>query len=167
MVVSLRNLALEDASLLYRELGCDPEMNRFTGWNPYADKASAAAFVEESIAGHGRDSFSWMVMADGDPVGIVAAYDLDAQARSAEIGYSVFRRFWGRGYAKQAVRLAVRRLMNDEKLLRLTAWTAADNIASVRVLEACGMASVAVEPEGLEVGGELVDRVFYAIQQDL
>ena len=37
----LRNEKLEDAETLYKFLGCDAEMSKYTGWNPYITLDSA------------------------------------------------------------------------------------------------------------------------------
>lgn len=56
-----------------------------------------------------------------------------------ELGYWIARRFWGRGYATEAVRtvLPIARALEHA---RLRAWAFADNPASARVLRKAGFA---------------------------
>lgn len=165
MIVALRKLCVEDVAMLHRELGCDPDMGAYTGWNPYCDVKCATEFVVDAVASFGKTSYSWIVMADGKAVGTVSAYDCDSLSGSAEIGYSIFASYQGNGYAKQAVQQAIRILLR-EGFTYLTAWTAAKNIASVKVLEACGMRRIAEELDGIEVGSASFDKVIYALEAD-
>ena len=164
MGISLRPYEIEDAQLLYRELGQDFEMFRYTGWNPYADLESARAFVAQCVEDHGKGSYSWLVLDREDPVGIVGVYDIDRSCGSAELGYSTFRKHWGRGFATQAAKAAIDFIAQDEAISRLSAWAAVENAASVKVLQACGMHLVDIQAGGLDVDGLAYDKALYEIE---
>lgn len=51
----LRKVTPEDAAILHRELGCNPEMIRYTCWNPYATSESTRAKVESDIQGYQKE----------------------------------------------------------------------------------------------------------------
>jgi RimJ/RimL family protein N-acetyltransferase len=69
----------------------------------------------------------------------------------AEIGYELAPDEWGHGYATEAAREIVRFGFDELGLHRITAWTVADNTASVRVLEKIGM----------RLEGRLRDKEYY------
>jgi RimJ/RimL family protein N-acetyltransferase len=58
--------------------------------------------------------------------------------QAAMIGYSLLPAWRGRGYASRAVRLITTWAFDHVGIVRLTAGTAPDNVASQRVLEAAG-----------------------------
>ncbi len=62
----LRRHLAADAEPLYQSFGRDPEMHRYTGWNPYATPEMAAAAVQNFIAGYADPRFyGWAIAKDG------------------------------------------------------------------------------------------------------
>lgn len=161
--VSLERYDQSDAPVLYQQLGCNPEMMRFTGWNPYASSESAEQLVAETIQSyeHGSTDYSWKIVREGSPVGIIGAYDFDRDENSIEVGYSIFQEHWGRGYASEALALACSHLLETEGLTCLKAWSASSNIGSKRVLEKAGFVQTGIEESALNVNGESFDQVFF------
>ena len=158
--MKLRRYRPEDAEELYRCFGTDPEMFRYSGWNPYATPEMARETVRRFIEGY-RDehAYSWVMDCDDVVFGTIGAYDCrDGQI---EVGFSVVRACWGRGYATEALKAVLRYLTENEGILRVTAWCAAENIGSKRVLEKTGMQLTAVEKDGLAVGDRTYDRLVY------
>ena len=52
----IRKCKLEDATILHRELGCNPEMLRYTGWNPYSSLVDTRDFLSKAIVS--KEEFS-------------------------------------------------------------------------------------------------------------
>jgi RimJ/RimL family protein N-acetyltransferase len=94
----------------------------------------------DAVAGPTDDEWWMATVADGrtgEPIGDLAVR-LSWDGRAAEIGYTFHPRFWGRGYATEAVEALVDDLMDQRGVRRITAITDPDNLASVRVLERLG-----------------------------
>ena len=159
----LRGVVVEDAALLYRGLGCDPAMSTYTGWNPYSTLEAAQQKGENDLVEVEQGKlYSWIITAEGTPVGTIGAYDYDPDSRSIELGYSIFRTKWGKGYASEAATAVVSYLLGDAGLHRITAWCHAGNAASARVLEKAGMKLVRRVPGGMEqYDGTRADRLEY------
>lgn len=94
----VRKCKLDDALILYKELGCNPEMLRYTGWNPYSSLENARDFLSHTVIA--EENYSWIIEEDGKVVGTIGAYDYCNQDGSIEIGYSIFQKWWGRGQGK-------------------------------------------------------------------
>lgn len=138
--IQLRKYIPDDAVLLYEMLGKDPEITKYTGWNPYSSLEAAKKTVENFITQYENDHFyGWAIEVDGQLVGSIGAYDYKEKERSIEIGYSIGKEFWGKGYATEAVLLVCYYLEEYENILRIHAWTKEENIGSIRVLEKTGM----------------------------
>ena len=162
----LRRYRPEDSDILYRELGCDPVMYEYSGWNPYATPQMAKGTTEKFIESY-RDPhfYGWVIEADGCPVGTVGAYDYDEKDNAIEIGISIFRDSWGKGYATEAVSCVMHYLIEDEQIAVIRAWCAADNIGSMRAMEKSGMTRVRTEEKALVIGGETYDQYFYELRR--
>ncbi|TAK24136.1 MAG: N-acetyltransferase [Chloroflexota bacterium] len=55
------------------------------------------------------------------------------------VGYAVSSRFWGAGYATEALRAVLGLAFDALRARRVSAWCFVDNVASVRVMEKSGM----------------------------
>ena len=163
----LRRYRPEDAEQLYEYFGKDPEMNKYSGWNPYATPEMARETVKHFIESYDDEhSYSWVIDAHGDDVvaGTIGAYDYeDGQI---EVGFSVARGWQGRGIATEALKKVLEYLTENEGISCVTAWCAAENTGSRKVLEKAGMKHVRTEKEGLTVGGTTYDKMIYECKQD-
>ncbi len=74
---------------------------------------------------------------DGIHVGDLCVKGLEDD-NNPEIGYGINHEFQGRGYATEAVRLALKWAFSHSEILAVEAETDPDNIASQKVLEKCG-----------------------------
>jgi RimJ/RimL family protein N-acetyltransferase len=99
--------------------------------------------------------------ANGDDVvaGTIGAYDY-ADDR-IEVGFSVARGWQGRGFATEALTKVLAYLTENEGIPCVTAWCAAENTASKKVLEKSGMKLVGTEKRGLTVDGRVFDKLIY------
>ena len=156
----LRRYRPEDAEDLYRYLGTDPAMYQYSGWNPYATLEMARETVQEFI--HSYDdvsAYSWVMDIDDVIVGTIGAYD--CKDDQIEVGFSVVPGWQGRGLATEALRKVLEYLTENEGIPCVTAWCAAENAGSRKVLEKAGMKLVREEKDGLEVGGRVYDKLIY------
>jgi ribosomal-protein-alanine N-acetyltransferase len=134
----LRELTVDDAENFF-ELNSDEAVIRYTGDAPFADVAAARSFLEGyqpyAETGYGR----WAVVrkADGAFLGWCGLKRHDDG--ETDLGFRLFRRYWGHGYATEAavacLHVAFDRLGLDSVIGR----TLQANAASVRVLEKAGM----------------------------
>lgn len=160
----LRRYCPEDAEPLYRRLGTDPESVRYSGWNPYASLEMAQDTVRRFIDSYNDDHvYAWVMDVDDVVIGTIGAYDY--RGDHIEVGFSVVRDWQGRGYATEALKQVLEYLTENEGIPCVTAWCAADNAASRRVLEKAGMRLVDTEKDGLAVGDRVYDRRIYEYKQ--
>ena len=156
----LRRCREEDAAELYQYLGKDPSMYRYSGWNPYATPEMAQETVRRFIADYDDPhAYSWVMDVDGVVVGTIGAYDY--QDGQIEVGYTVVKGWQGRGFATEALQKVLAYLTDNEDIPLVTAWCAAENKGSCRVLEKAGMKLVRTEPKGVKVGEKTYDKLFF------
>ncbi|NJD99555.1 N-acetyltransferase [Thermococcus sp. LS1] len=71
-------------------------------------------------------------------VGLVGLHKIDFHNGRAELGYFIGKEYWGRGYASEAVSLAVRYAFEWLNLRKVYAHVYESNGASIRILEKNG-----------------------------
>ena len=156
----LRRYRPDDAEQLYEYFGSDPEMYQYSGWNPYATLEMARETVRRFIDSYKEEhTYSWVMDANGDDVvaGTIGAYDY--QDNQVEVGFSVAQSWQGRGFATEALKAVLEYLTENEGIACVTAWCAAENISSRKVLEKSGMRLVDTEKNGLTVDGVVYDKL--------
>ncbi|MFC7420352.1 GNAT family N-acetyltransferase [Iodobacter arcticus] len=106
-------------------------------WGPNSLEQTRS-FVESCAAEPShltRRSFNLaVVLADGRLIGGCLA-SLDAEGHAAEIGYSFNPRYWGQGYASEAVQCLLQFLWRDIGLRRVSAYCRPENAASIALLQ--------------------------------
>lgn len=75
-----------------------------------------------------------------DVIGAVGIHNLSEKNRSAEIGYWLAKKYWGKGYTVEAVGRVVEYLFVKRRLNRVFAGVFHPNTSSARVLEKSGFA---------------------------
>jgi len=161
--LTLRRHCIEDAEVLYSSFGCDPKMYEYSGWNPYQTLEMAKESVARFMASYkDPDFYGWAIEFEGRLVGTIGAYDYDSTLNQIEIGLSIERPSWGRGFATEAISCVLDYLTVHEKIGTVTAWCASDNVGSMRALQKAGMKQTGVDKDSIEVFGKSYDKLFFS-----
>jgi len=99
------------------------------------------------------------ICVDGNLAGFLN--DVEIKNGSVELGYVVHPKYWGKGYATAALKLAIRELFALGHR-EVTAGAFAENTASLRVMEKAGMTRLDKTDE-IEYRGKIHRCVYYAI----
>jgi RimJ/RimL family protein N-acetyltransferase len=151
--LAFHEITEEDAGVMYA-LNCDPEVVQYTGDTSFISISAAENFLadrreENKKIGYGR----WKILLrqTGECIGW-CGLKFHADQNVTDVGYRLFRRHWGNGYATEAAKASIEYGFSILKLNRIVAHARKENIGSLRVLEKCGMKIIG---EGLECGGEI------------
>jgi RimJ/RimL family protein N-acetyltransferase len=113
----------------------DPEVTRYLTWTPRTDVGQVDEFIADRLRRwETGESFTWVLRleASNELVGMVEAR---VDSHRIELGYVVVRRFWGNGFATEAVRAVVDWAAAEPAVKCVWGYTDVDNRASIRVLE--------------------------------
>jgi RimJ/RimL family protein N-acetyltransferase len=88
---------------------------------------------------------------------------VDRDHARAELGYWIGKPYWGRGYATEAARAALRWGFDSLGLERIYAYHFARNAASGRVLRKIGMTPEGIARRHVRKWGEYHDSPLYSI----
>ncbi|MBI4815573.1 MAG: GNAT family N-acetyltransferase [Deltaproteobacteria bacterium] len=148
-----------DAPALARNAN-DPEIaaNLRDGFpHPYS-LLDARGFIERA------PSTFFCIEVDGEAaggIGFRAGHDVERY--SAELGYWLARRHWGRGIVSEAVTAVRKHVFRETELRRLFAVPYATSFASIRVLEKCGFTLEGTMRSSAFKAGRFVDQLLYAV----
>jgi len=160
----LRRYHIEDAQLLHKLFGIDEKMFEYSGWNPYETIEMAQETIQGFIDSYADEHcYSWAIDYQEQLVGTIGAYDYDPNTKSIEIGCSIAKGWWGHGFASEAIREVLRYLLEKEKIRYIKAWSASDNVGSIRAMEHAGMVLVRSEKDALTINGKSYDKLHYGI----
>ncbi len=128
------------------------------------------AFVDRIEAAFDRDGFGlWAVEAAGVFIGFtgLGRPSFDAHFTPAvEVGWRLARHSWGRGYATEAARAALRHGFGRAGLAEIVSFTAVPNVRSAAVMRRLGMTHDPADDfdhPGIAVGHPLRRHVLYRI----
>ena len=118
----------------------DPEMGRHLSWLPRTHLDATASF-QDALHQHSvepRERFSFAVALDetDEMIGDVV-YTMD-ESGTGRCGWFIRRRYWGHGYATEAVATLIDYAFSAQQLETLTASCRSKNVASRRVMEKNG-----------------------------
>jgi RimJ/RimL family protein N-acetyltransferase len=146
----------------------DPDVARYQDWALPYSPAAGAALLDRQRGTTGPRPGEAAQLAIDDGTGLVGDLyvDIALDDRSATIGYTLARSAQGRGYAVEAVRALLDRLVDDLGVRRITASLDPENVASMRLLERLGFRYEGTAVAAVEIRGEWLDDDRYAILDD-
>ena len=161
----LRPLRLSDLDDLF-EYAQDPEVYEFGMWRPYESREACADDLARLVEKYENGTLWWWAIVnkgDGKMIGRCELTDVVPHIGRADIGYALNKKYWGKGYATQAIRSVMRYGFADMKLNRIAATVLTENAASVHLLEKMGMTREGTLRQDTKIRGYLEDVHLYGI----
>jgi RimJ/RimL family protein N-acetyltransferase len=138
----LRPIAVSDAPALFEARG-DAEVMRYWDWPEQKDVAAVERILAEHVPELASEATRWWAVAlspHGPAIGECDLSEIDRRHGRAEVGFLFARRYWGHGYAQEAMQRVIGYGFNDLGLERLWARFHEGNDTSKRLLEKLGFA---------------------------
>ena len=164
----LRNMRMSDAKDIY-EYSCDPEVARHVLWEAHQNIHQTKAYIRYVLRQYrmgSPSSFCMELKETGKVIGTIGFMWISNENRSAEVGYSLSRAHWNKGYMTEALAAVLRFGFEDLNLNRIEAQYECDNPASGRVMEHVGMHKEGTLKERLYNKSRFVDVELYAILRE-
>jgi RimJ/RimL family protein N-acetyltransferase len=157
----LRPVTDADAQLIL-DLRCDPELSRFLHRTPPARNAQLA-WLSAYYDRPGDYYFVVERRRDATPEGLIALYDTDAAAGTAEWGRWILKR--GSLAAAESAWLIYRFAFEQLSLARVYCRTVADNAAVVSFHDACGVTHKRRLKQFFELQGHKHDAIEHEVDR--
>ncbi len=164
----LRNVRMSDARDIY-EYSCDPEVARHVLWEAHQSIHQTKAYIRYVLRQYrmgSPSSFCIALKETGKVIGTIGFMWVSNENRSAEVGYSLSRAHWNKGYMTEALAAVLRFGFEELNLNRIEAQHECDNPASGRVMEHVGMRREGMLKERLYNKSRFVDVELYAILRE-
>ena len=144
----------------------DPEWARFLPVPQPYTRADAEKFVAGQVLQDRKTRASWAIEHAGSVIGgIGIRFDFDN--RVGEMGYSIARRFWGKGLTTEAAGAVIDEAFSAyPDLNRIRASADERNVGSLRVMEKLGMVREGVLRQDIYLRGEFRNMVWCGLLRD-
>ncbi|XP_009598312.1 uncharacterized protein [Nicotiana tomentosiformis] len=159
--ITLRPLDLTDVDD-FMEWFADDNVSKFCSWDTFTSKEDAMNYVADVAIPH-----PWFqaICLNGKPVGSISVSPFHGTDRCrGELGYVLASKYWGKGIATKAVKMAAASIFVEwPHLERLEAVVDVDNPGSQRVLEKAGFTKEGVLKKYYLLKGKPKDIVMFSL----
>lgn len=138
----LRKITVNDAEIAFKNWTNDSKTTRYVTWRPHGTVENTKKLFkmwEEEY--NNPNTYRWVVEVKelGEIIGTIDVVHQNIKYSTAEIGYCYGSKFWGNGYATEALTEVINYLLNDVGFELVEAKYFVTNPASGRVMEKSGM----------------------------
>lgn len=164
----IRRWRLEDSRSLAKNLSNKKILDNLRDGLPYPyTEADAEAYISAMLAADPDKAFAFAITLDDEAVGSIGAFRCgNIHSRTAELGYYIGEKYWGRGYMTSAVRQLCEYVFENTDILRIFAAPFSTNVASCRVLEKAGFQFEGTLRHNAVKNGKVLDMKMYALVRD-
>lgn len=163
--LTLRAARMSDAPDMY-DYSRDPEVARHVLWEAHASIRQTRGYIRYLLRQYRAGqpgTFVIELTAEKRVIGTIGLMWMQAENRSAEIGYSLGRAYWNRGLMTEALNALLAFCFDTLRLNRVEAQYEVDNPASGAVMRHVGMRREGLLRQRMYNKGRYVDVELYAI----
>ncbi|MCL2096965.1 MAG: GNAT family N-acetyltransferase [Oscillospiraceae bacterium] len=138
----LRRFVLGDANEMFREWASHENVTRYLTWDKHSSVSETKTFLMQRLNDYeSPDNYFWAIQLkdEGVLIGSISAAILNERSKFADAGYCLGERFWGNGYASEALRAVMDYMIYDVKINRIESVHSVNNPKSGRVMQKAGM----------------------------
>lgn len=127
------------------ELDSDPEVVRYTGDKPltHIDQTREnIAVIRQQYQNFGIGRWAAVLKETQEFIGwagLKYIKKLNGRKDNYDLGYRFLKRHWGKGYGTESAKAFVNYGFNEMQLKRISAYADVEHIASLKILEKCGL----------------------------
>ncbi|TKY51186.1 N-acetyltransferase p20 [Spatholobus suberectus] len=162
--ISLRPINLDDLDDLMLWT-TDKRVARYCTWEPYTSKEDGINFIQNIAS---KSLWFRAICLNNRAIGCVDLFSCSGKGKSrdksAELGYALGSRYWGKGIATHVVKQVVKAAFSEfPHLGRVEALVDVENVGSQRVLEKAGFQREGVLRKYVIIKGKSRDMVMFSV----
>jgi ribosomal-protein-alanine N-acetyltransferase len=166
----LRPLNQSDADAIF-EYAKDPDVCRYTLWEPHEDVTDSMNFIVEyahSLYRNNTPEPLGICFKDKPEtvIGTVGCFWVSKASKSMELAYAIAKPFWGQGLVAESSRVILNYCFDSFDVCRIQARCKAENSGSSRVMEKLGMEFEGTLKSAIYHRGRFWDMHYYSILKD-
>lgn len=160
----LRPFVADDADDVFA-YASNPRVAQYTSWRAHRSVAESVGFIRMVLA-RGPEAYTWAIRLRDDPR-VVGAIEFSCEPGDrAEIHYTLAEPLWNRGLMTEAARAVLLwGCRRHPQLRRIATRAHTPNVASLRVMEKCGLRRVGPRLFESEKDGGTIEQIEYAIER--
>lgn len=138
----LRRISKDDAYDAFNNWTNDPEVTKYVTWEPHGTVEVTKELFEIWENDYKLDhKYRWVVYVKelDTIIGTIDVVHQSIKEKTCEVGYCYGSKYWGYGYATEALKRVLDFLLNDVGFYLVEARHLVNNPASGRVMEKAGM----------------------------
>ena len=138
----LRRFEPGDGKAMYSNWASDPRVTKFLMWPTHRSIEESESICSDWVGHYDEpDYYLWAIVPKelGEPVGSIAAVDVNDRAQSVHIGYCMGYDWWGRGLMAEALRAVIKFFFEEVGVDSVTSRHDPRNPNSGRVMLKAGM----------------------------
>ena len=145
----LRRFTPEDAEAVFTGWTGDEECALRCAWRVHPSPEYTREILTHWIEEYEDNAYNWLVELKDthEVIGNISTVAIKRKHRNCEVGYCYGSRFWGKGYATEALCCILRFLLDECHFHVVEARHSSSNPASGRVMQKAGMRRDAVLPQ--------------------
>jgi [ribosomal protein S5]-alanine N-acetyltransferase len=148
----LRPLNIDDAIYFY-ELNNDPDVIQYTGDIPFESKKEAYDFLQnyDQFKKYKTGRMAVIRKQDNGFLGW-CGIKFDPPSGEYDLGFRFFKKYWNQGYASEAAIASLKYGFENLNIDLILGRAMEQNLASIKVLEKCGMKYIGKRECGAQPG---------------
>lgn len=166
----LRKFEIEDADQMYNNWASDPESNKYLEWELHKNIEETKSIIEKWINEYESGSYNWIVelKETNELIGSISVVKNHKENLNCEVGYCYGSKYWGKGYATEALKVVINYLLNECNYHLVEAYHISGNPASGKVMKKSGMKKDAIlrDRKINKYTKELNDEIVYSITKE-
>lgn len=163
----LRKITLSDAEDMFQNWASDEEVARYVTWRAHEDISITKKVIESWVEKQSNnDFFAWCIewKENHQVIGTIDVVSLSSEFETAEIGYCMSQKYWGKGIMTEALIAVEDFLFVEVQLNRIEAKHDTENPASGKVMLKSGMQFEGIKRQAAKDNmGNYCDLATYAI----
>ncbi|AFQ15186.1 MULTISPECIES: GNAT family N-acetyltransferase [Bacillus] len=160
----LRQMKASDSLSMFK-IWSDPDITKFMNISNFTDESQAKdmiQFLNELAQNNKAIRFTIIEKESNHIIGSCGYNSLDFENSKTEIGYDISKKFWGKGYAPEAISSLLDYAFTHLKLYRVEAKVEPTNVNSIKVLEKLNFTFEGTLRKSEKSAGKLIDLNIYS-----
>ncbi|KAA0831533.1 GNAT family protein [Bacillus sp. AY2-1] len=160
----LRQMKASDSLSMFK-IWSDPDVTKFMNISNFTDESQAKdmiQFLNELAQNNKAIRFTIIEKESNHIIGSCGYNSLDFENSKTEIGYDISKKFWGKGYAPEAISSLLDYAFTHLKLYRIEAKVEPANVNSIKVLEKLNFTFEGTLRKSEKSAGKLIDLNIYS-----
>lgn len=164
----LRKFHVNDAHQIFTNWKSDELTSRYVSWQAHSNEEETKAILETWLNDYDApDTYNWAVelKETGEIIGRIMVTRKKDKFQTCRIGYNYGSKYWGNGYATEALKEVCRYLLEEVDYRLVEARYISGNPASGRVMEKAGMKKDGILRQRRidKITGAVYDLISYSI----